>query len=87
MHSILSNGGIKLMASDMMDKDKLNRGNNFALILDCSNEAEIKDLFTKLSQGGKVGHPLKVEFWGDTFGDLTDKFGIRWMLNLAKENI
>jgi len=25
--------------------------------------------------------PLKEQFWGDKFGMLTDKFGIKWMFN------
>ena len=23
------------------------------------------------------------EFWGDTFGSLTDQYGVGWMLNIA----
>ena len=40
-----------------------------------------KTFFSKLSEGGKVSHELRQEFWGATFGVLTDKYGIRWMLN------
>jgi len=25
--------------------------------------------------------PLKKQFWGATFGMLTDKFGVHWMIN------
>jgi uncharacterized glyoxalase superfamily protein PhnB len=27
---------------------------------------------------------LSEKFWGDTFGALTDKFGINWLLNYSK---
>lgn len=27
--------------------------------------------------------PLAKQFWGDTFGMLTDKFGIHWMVNIS----
>ena len=40
--------------------------------------------FQIFSAGGEIGHPLKEEFWGGTFGDLTDKFGINWMFNFDK---
>ncbi|CAM3490005.1 glyoxalase [Dermacoccus barathri] len=27
--------------------------------------------------------PLAVQMWGDEFGMFTDKFGTRWMVNIA----
>jgi len=78
MHSDLSSGKIKLMASDMAGEAMLEQGNNVFLCLVCESKDEIKTLFTKLSRGGKVLHPLKEEFFG-TYGDLTDKFGTNWM--------
>jgi len=26
---------------------------------------------------------LAKQFWGDTFGMLTDKFGVHWMVNIS----
>jgi len=40
-------------------------------------------MFQRLSAGGKVRSPLKKEFWGDTFGALTDRFGVDWMVNIS----
>ena len=31
-----------------------------------------------VAAGLEVVHPLKVEFWGDTYGQLRDPFGITW---------
>jgi len=33
--------------------------------------------------------PLAKQFWGDTFGMVTDKFGVHWMVNvtLGRSNI
>jgi PhnB protein len=83
MHSTLANEKFILMASDM-SREKLQKGNNIGLLIACSSEEEIKSLFSKFSEGGKITDPLKVQFWGDTFGELTDKFGIRWMFNYGK---
>jgi PhnB protein len=52
--------------------------------INCSSMEQIETWFSKLSAGGKVGHPLKEEFWGSIFADLTDKFEMRWMLNWDK---
>jgi PhnB protein len=72
------------MASDRMGGGKGVQGNSMALMLDCESEAEIKAVFSKLSAGGKVVHPLEVQFWGALYGDFYDKFGVRWMMNWDK---
>jgi PhnB protein len=78
MHSMLKNDGMVLMASDMIMPGELIQGNTVTLCIIGGNAEELKTFFTKLSEGGKVGHELKEEFFG-TFGELTDKFGINWM--------
>jgi PhnB protein len=85
MHSSLIKGTLTLMASDMMGGPKgVVHGNSITLMLNCDSEQEIKSAFARLSAGGKVRSELKTEFWGSTFGDLEDKFGLRWMLNFDK---
>jgi PhnB protein len=84
MHAMLVGDGWGLMASDMMDPGFV-RGNSISLALICTSSEEIKTFFSKLSAGGQVTHPLKEEFWGSTFGQLTDKFGVEWMLNYDKK--
>jgi PhnB protein len=80
MHASLTNKGIVLMASDM-SPNNITKGNNISLMLNCSSEEEINGFYSKLSAGGQASHPPKKEFWGAVFGNLTDKFGIQWMLN------
>ncbi|MGD1040584.1 MAG: VOC family protein, partial [Dehalococcoidales bacterium] len=31
--------------------------------------------------GGKIEMPLGNQPWGDYYGDFTDKFGIKWMID------
>lgn len=83
MHAELHKGDLSLMASDML-MGKRNPGNQIELMLGCSSEAELRTFFDALSQGGKVNQPVHTEFWGDTFGQLVDRFGIGWMLNYSK---
>jgi PhnB protein len=47
------------------------------------NEAELQGYFQKLAAGGTVTMPLEKAPWGDTFGMLTDKFGVPWLVNIA----
>lgn len=83
MHSSLVAGEVTINAADLM-RDPPVEGNTIHLMLDCSSEAEIRNLFGKLSAGGKVIDPLADMFWGAIFGTFEDKFGKRWMLNYNK---
>jgi len=84
MHAALTKGSLSLMASDLMGHDEFRPGNTVSLMLQCSSEEEIRSTFSKLKVGGKVTTDLKVEFWGAMYGDVTDKFGLRWMFNWEK---
>ncbi len=84
LHASLTKDALLLMGSDMEGPEGFIKGNNIALSLNCSSDEEINTFFSKLSAAGTVAHPLSTVFWGATFGVLTDKFGIRWMLNYDK---
>jgi len=84
MHAALTNGPLNLFGSDQMSPDAVIQGNTITLMINCTSEAEINNLYSRLSAGGKIGHALKEEFWGSIYGDFTDKFGIRWMMNWDK---
>ncbi len=87
MHATLKNDGFIIMGSDLCDEKGLVKGNDVSLMLDCDSEEEIKAVYEKLSQRGKKTHPLEKTFWNALFGDLTDKFGINWLLHYQMENI
>lgn len=82
--SLMKNDVLLLMGSDMVGPDGFNQGNNFSLSLNCSSEEEINTFFSNLSAEGKVLDSLKLQFWGDLFGVVKDKFGVAWMLNYHK---
>jgi PhnB protein len=84
LHSTLvKNENVVLMGSDMIGAS-LVKGNDVTLCLNCSTEEEINEYFTNLTLGGKIKMPLHQSFWGATYGELTDKFGMNWMLNYSK---
>ena len=84
MHSVLeADNGITFMASDTPDRMEYTAGTNFSMSLSGDNEAELHGYFEKLAAGGKVIMPLEKAPWGDTFGMLTDKFGVSWLVNIA----
>jgi PhnB protein len=46
---------------------------------------EGKRIFDALAEGGTVHHAYEKQFWGDWHGNLTDKYGFRWMVNCESE--
>ncbi len=46
------------------------------------DEATLRGYWDKLADRGKVNMPLEKAEWGDTFGMLTDKYGIDWMIDI-----
>lgn len=81
LHSTLTKGELVLMASDRLSSDEYIQSNSISLTINCSSEEEINTFYTKLSAGGKIREPLKIQFWGALFGVFTDKYGIQWMAN------
>ncbi len=59
-------------------------GGNFTIGVQSESREQIDEIFSKLAAGGSVTMPLDKTFWSPRFGMLTDKFGIKWMLNLVE---
>lgn len=81
MHTRLSINGSNVMFSDAFPGMPFVEGNNISLAFVSKDLDEIKSIFNKLSQGGKVGMELQETFWSKIYGQLTDKFGIQWQFN------
>ena len=84
LHATLTNENVIIMGSDMVGENGLIRGNAMSMMLNYSSEIEIRETYDKLALGGEATHPLENTFWGALFGELTDKFGNRWLLNFDK---
>ena len=81
MHIALPIGSSMLMASDTMDGVDTKEGTNVEISFNPESREEADRIFNGLAEGGKINMPLEDTFWGDYFGDVTDKFGIHWMVN------
>jgi|SRR6478609_11164948 len=87
MHASLPIGNNNyLMATDACEEMgfSLTQGNNYYVCISPDSREEADKLFNGLAEGGKVNMPLQDMFWGAYYGDLTDKFGIKWMVNYDK---
>jgi PhnB protein len=79
LHSSLTNGKLSLFASEMTKPTSA--GDAIFLWVNCENEEEIKSVFEKLSNGGRVSASLQPAYWGSNFGAVTDRFGINWYIS------
>lgn len=83
MHSALTvSDTVLLMGSDVpshMD-DEIHNGR---IALSGDDVDILRGWFAGLSAGGTVNVPLEKAPWGDWFGDLEDKYGVGWMVNIS----
>ena len=85
LHALLMLGESSLMASDTFPGAELTKGDNYALSIMLKDEDRAGRIFAELAKGGKVIMPFEKQFWGAVFGQLVDRFGIRWMINCENE--
>lgn len=84
MHSQLSTpSGFTLMAADAPASMGMTASPNGTIALTGDEVDELSGFFQALAEGGRIDLPLEKAPWGDYFGQLTDKFGISWMVNIA----
>ena len=77
-------GGTVLMGTDLLRSmgHELVVGNNVAINLEPDSIDEGRRLFEALSDGATDVSPFGKMFWGDYWGSLLDRYGIRWMVNV-----
>jgi len=84
MHAQLETpSGYTIMASDTPDGMDYQPGTNITVSLSGDDSDELRRYWTGLSEGGTVTTPLEKQMWGDEFGQLTDRFGIGWLVNIS----
>jgi PhnB protein len=82
MHANLRIGDTALLASDGHCQGRP-AFQGFSLSLTVSDEAEAEQRFRALADGGQVTMPLAKTFFSPSFGMLTDRFGVQWMVYVA----
>lgn len=86
MHSSLTtDSDITIMAADTPTDMEYSPGNNMSISLSGDDAEQITAHFESLSVGGNVHQPLVKAAWGDTFGMITDRFGVNWMINITAQ--
>lgn len=84
MHGQLTTpDGFNLMASDNVPGMSEGQTPNGHLSLSGDEADLLHGYFDKLADGGHIDVPLEKAPWGDEFGQVKDKFGVNWLVNIA----
>lgn len=74
--------GSAFACSDSYIKHEWDFTPGVSVFVECESDEEIQQLFTKLSENGKVLMPLNNYGFSKKFGFIEDRFGVSWQLNL-----
>ena len=83
MHANFKIGDSTVFASDGHCQGKPSF-QGFSLSLTVANEAEADRLFAALGEGGQIQMPIGKTFFSPRFGMVADRFGVSWMVLVAK---
>ncbi|WP_432560148.1 VOC family protein [Granulicoccus sp. GXG6511] len=85
MHGSLDTpAGFHIFASDTMEgMSELKQGNNMQMSLSGDESSALRGYWEGLAEGGNVVVPLEKQMWGDEYGQLIDRYGITWHVNIA----
>ncbi|XBH21209.1 VOC family protein [Jonesiaceae bacterium BS-20] len=76
-----------ILASDTPAPMPFDPGARISLAIFGDNEFKMAEYYNALlSQGGSTQMPLEKAPWGDSFGMVTDHYGVNWMFNISGAN-
>lgn len=84
VHARFKLGDTVLMASDGPGADR-KTPQGFSVHVGVDTVAEAKRIFAALADGGTASMPIDKTFFAASFGMVTDRFGIPWMVMCEKE--
>ena len=86
MHGQLETpGGLVLMGADTPVSMELASQTSISVSVSGQDLAELQGYWDGLAEGGTVLQPFAQAPWGATFGMLTDRFGVTWLVNAGPE--
>lgn len=80
MHSSVRVGNSTVMMCDDPNPGPASSG-NISLAIGIDDPERARQLFENLAKDGSVAMPIQKTFWAEAFGMVTDKFGVKWMVN------
>lgn len=83
MHGQLDTPGFTIMAADDPYGQTPSAPGNVMITIWGDDLGTAQRWFDALSDGGKVSTEFAEQMWGDHYGDLVDRFGITWAIDVT----
>lgn len=86
-NSLVAHAHLKIGESSLFLPDTppsymtLTPGDNMSLMFQSSDAAEVQHIWDALAPDGQVRMPIGATPWTSLYGQLTDKFGVIWLVN------
>ncbi|MCC6264626.1 MAG: VOC family protein [Bryobacterales bacterium] len=84
MHAEIQVGDVKILVSDGCHEAATFVGFRLALTVPTVEDAD--RTFDALAEGGTIDMPICQTFWSPRYGQVTDKFGVGWMVTVPPPN-
>jgi PhnB protein len=81
MHCTIRVGDSTIMMCDDPRPDAAAGDGNISLAIGLNDPEGAKQVFGNLAKDGTIVLPLEKTYWAEAFGMVTDKFGVKWMVN------
>ncbi|NHC42828.1 VOC family protein [Bacillus sp. MM2020_1] len=85
MHAHLKVGEVDLMFSDTYEGMPYQPGNSIQMAIHPKEETRAREIFAVLADGGQVIMPLQKTDWSPLYGQVKDKFGVTFQVNVPAE--
>lgn len=83
MHARMAVGDRLLMGSDA-PPNHYHQPQGFSVCVTVDTPEEAERIWSQLAESGNIFMPLGETFWARSFGMLTDRFGIAWIVDCEK---
>ncbi len=81
---VVTEAGFRIMAFDVWPDQPYDQGTNaFYVFVHGDDEAEVERYWAALAEGAEVRQPLGPSPWAPLAGQLRDRFGVVWQLDVA----
>ncbi|GAB3152789.1 VOC family protein [Micromonospora sonneratiae] len=83
---VAADNGFRIMAYDVYPNLPWDRGQNpFFVSVRGTDPEELQGYWERLADGATVRQPIGPSPWAPLYGQLTDRFGVTWVLDIAVE--
>jgi PhnB protein len=83
MHARLDIGDQMILGGDA-PPEYFEKAQGSSVCIEIEDVAVAERVFGELAKGGNVKMPIQETFWAKRYGQLVDRFGTPWMINVAQ---